>query len=163
MHEIQLISPQIWPSHKLTMQSHRLASKAFNLINKISSLKWGRKPCFYSKNGAQIPRGRIFQVWGGFGGWDNGGRSFEFMGGNYYSYIYVSHLVWESFTSSDHFIQVEKPPSMREFAPLLWLKMILYAHKFMKQYLQQLWHLRDKSQISCLWFRNWIFSNFPIY
>ena len=48
--------------------------------------------------------------------------------------------------------------------PLLWwLKMLLYAHKCPKQYPQQRWHLRDKSQTSFLWFRNWGFSNFPNY
>ena len=49
-----------------------------------------------------------------------------------------------------------------ELDPLIWwLNMFLYAHKFPRQYPQQLWHLRDKSQTSCLWFRDWIFSNFP--
>ena len=33
------------------------------------------------------------------------------------TYIEVSHLVWEAFTSSNHFIQVTKPPSMSEFTP----------------------------------------------
>ena len=42
------------------------------------------------------------------------------MGGNSMTYIEVPHLVWEAFTSSNHFIQVAKPPSMRKFAPLLW-------------------------------------------
>ena len=36
MHEIKPTSPQISPSHKLTMQSHRLA---LNVINKITSTK----------------------------------------------------------------------------------------------------------------------------
>ena len=46
---------------------------------------------------------------------------------------------------------------------LWWLKMLIYAHKCPIKNLQQLWHLRDKSQTSCLRFRNWMFSNFLNY
>ena len=39
MHEIQLISPQIWPTHNLTMESVIVESKALNIIIKISETK----------------------------------------------------------------------------------------------------------------------------
>ena len=60
---------------------------------------------------------------------------------------------------------VNSPPFCgSDLEPLLWwLEMLLYAHKCPRQDLQQLWHLRDKFQTSCFWFRNWIFSNFSIY
>ena len=60
---------------------------------------------------------------------------------------------------------VNSPPFCgSDLEPLLWwLKMLLYAHKYPIQYPQQLLHLKDKSQTSFLWFRDWIFSNFPIY
>ena len=133
---------------------------------------WGAKPCFYSKKEAQTPRGWICQVWDGFGGWHNGGRRFEFMGRKSTTYIEVSHLVWESFISSNHFIQVENHPPWVHSPPfcgsdldslLWWLNMLTYPHKCPIKYPQQLSHLRDKSHTRCLWFRDWIFSSFPIY
>ena len=50
-------------------------------VYSIHPSEWGERPCFYSKKEAQTPGGRICQVWGGFGGWENHGRKFEFMGG----------------------------------------------------------------------------------
>ena len=77
-------------------------------IGSIHPPKWGRKPRLYNKNEAQTPWGRIFQVWGGFGGWEKGGRRFEFMGEYASTSLEVSHLVWEASASSNHFIQVAK-------------------------------------------------------
>ena len=87
-------------------------------IGSIHPLDWRAKPYFYSKKEAQTPRAEFVKCEVVLGVEIMVGR-FEFMGGKYSTYIEVSHLVLEAFTSN-HSIQVAKPPSMSEFAPLLW-------------------------------------------
>ena len=68
--------------------------------------EWGERASLYRKNRAQTPRGRNSQWGGGSSGWENGGRSFGFLGEEASTSHDVSHLVLEAFTSTNHFIQV---------------------------------------------------------